>query len=274
MLVDIHHELLCFLDPTKAFNSSSDGTTNKSKNHESPHINLHAPATYATPNNEETQQTTRFMGVRLEADHRTETQIKGDLASFNEKIELFNRAPPSSLIHTADPLENKPFTMRQLFTKWAGTHGDHAADQKAKHRKLEVMKREQEAIARMEENLQASNEYNKIFTKLEKTLIESSGGLEEWESLEINVRQEKLENSMEDILHDMALSEQAETSDDDLRDASVFLWTGCQMHKEMNAVKGGCAAMKEAWKKLDKKPIPLANRDNAPILAALNNGSC
>lgn len=44
------------------------------------------------------------------------------------------------------------------------------------------------------------------------------------------------------------------------------------MHKDLNAVKGGCAQMKLTWEELEVAPTPLANRDNAAILAAVIDG--
>jgi hypothetical protein len=42
---------------------------------------------------------------------------------------------------------------------------------------------------------------------------------------------------------------------------SLFLWHGCMMHKDLNAIRGGDAATKAAWDKfqLENKPIPLKN---------------
>jgi hypothetical protein len=55
------------------------------------------------------------------------------------------------------------------------------------------------------------------------------------------------------------------------REAEFLLWAGCCMHKEMNSVKGGNAAMMAYWEKEGLSgPVKLMNKDNA---AAASGGS-
>ncbi|KAG8709460.1 hypothetical protein FRC09_000664 [Ceratobasidium sp. 395] len=47
-------------------------------------------------------------------------------------------------------------------------------------------------------------------------------------------------------------------------EVDFFAWTGCCMHKELNAVKGGVSQMSSAWDKLSSAPpIPLKNKFEA-----------
>ena len=46
-----------------------------------------------------------------------------------------------------------------------------------------------------------------------------------------------------------------------------FIWVGCAMHKDMNAMKGGNKAMMAWWAETGNiPPILLANKDNAAVL--------
>ena len=60
--------------------------------------------------------------------------------------------------------------------------------------------------------------------------------------------------------------------DDNMCAVVTWIWASCQMHKDLNAVKGGCLGMKVAWNELDCTPISLANKDNTAILAAVIDG--
>ena len=112
----------------------------------------------------------------MSANHQAETQIEGDLSSFRQKIDLLNRSPLGFVAHSLD----QPFNMRYLWMKWSGTHGDHAKDQKAKHRILGAMKNEQRPLALAERELyaSASGNYIDIIENLEDTLVASAGGQE------------------------------------------------------------------------------------------------
>lgn len=211
------------------------------------------------------------MEVRMSANHRTETQIEGDLAAFKQKLDVFDRSPTH---YTDDQTLNKPFSMRQIFKKWAGTHGDHAKDQLAKNRMLRAKKYEQAVLERVETKLYALPDYqlNAIFSKLEDSLIESVGGRAIWDNLQPEVRQEHIEKGTEDVLSDLAVRLPADDNDDDLSAPFVWLWVGCQMHKDLNATKGGCKGMKRAWDRLGQEPVPLANRDNAAVIAVVVDG--
>ncbi|KAG1820672.1 hypothetical protein EV424DRAFT_1539348 [Suillus variegatus] len=48
---------------------------------------------------------------------------------------------------------------------------------------------------------------------------------------------------------------------------NLFFWAGCSMHKELNSVKGGAAAMAQWWSESSiTPPVLLANKDNATTL--------
>ena len=77
---------------------------------------------------------------------------------------------------------------------------------------------------------------------------------------------------MENVLKDTVAGKQLEDNDEDLHVISTWIWARCQTHKDLNAAKGSCAGMRRAWEELDEAPMPLANRDDVAILAAVVNG--
>ncbi|QRV96940.1 hypothetical protein RhiJN_24959 [Ceratobasidium sp. AG-Ba] len=47
-----------------------------------------------------------------------------------------------------------------------------------------------------------------------------------------------------------------ELTDKEKDSIDFFVWTGCAMHKGLNAVKGGLARMSQTWEELDSTPPP------------------
>lgn len=99
--------------------------------------------------------------------------------------------------------------------------------------------------------------------------IEQAGGYESWERLPHD-KQVQLGHEA----HDAAIRQLGEHRFDALSPeekawASLFIWAGCGMHKELNAMKYGAKAMKEWWDSSEAKamgavlPILLYNKDNA-----------
>lgn len=61
----------------------------------------------------------------------------------------------------------------------------------------------------------------------------------------------------------LAMGDQAfqELTSDEQQATDLLLWTGCCMHKELNAVKGGVTSMAAVWSKLGlAPPIQLKNK--------------
>lgn len=46
----------------------------------------------------------------------------------------------------------------------------------------------------------------------------------------------------------------------------LSIWTGCVMHKDLNAMKGGAEAMVESWEE-HKAPVKLMNKQNVTVAA-------
>lgn len=103
-----------------------------------------------------------------------------------------------------------------------------------------------------------------ILLLLKAKKIEEAGGLECWEQLS---DEEKLAANMS-IIRSVGKKVFKNLPSEDSRKLSQFIRTGCCMHKDLNTVKGGDKAMQDWWESAGKKrPLLLANRNNAAVLA-------
>ena len=75
------------------FTSSSDGTTHRSLNYEALHLNMRAPETYSPARKDILKPKMRRAPVRVEANHRTSTQIQGELAYFDQLLGTLEHSP-------------------------------------------------------------------------------------------------------------------------------------------------------------------------------------
>ena len=78
-----------------AFTTGGDGTTNKNQNFESLHFNMQVgdeqTASSSLPGS--SVHRVRFGEVRLSANHRSDTQMRGDTHYIEEIVSLYNRSP-------------------------------------------------------------------------------------------------------------------------------------------------------------------------------------
>jgi hypothetical protein len=89
------------------------------------------------------------------------------------------------------------------------------------------------------------------------------GGYDAWEALPEEEKKKRDLESYQLICTRIGEQEFSNLSDNERREVSFFVWAGCCMHKEMNSVKGGNAAMVAFWETNGlQPPIKLYNRDN------------
>lgn len=103
-----------------------------------------------------------------------------------------------------------------------------------------------------------------LVTGENRKMMERVGGLDEWSRLAPEVQDELAK----EVFHRcrIMLGEQAyqALSDDEKRLADLFIWSGCGMHKDLNAVKGGCTRMAMVWLMNGvEPPISLLNKDKS-----------
>ncbi|KAL5520229.1 hypothetical protein ACEPAG_9442 [Sanghuangporus baumii] len=271
------------LKQTEGFTIGGDGTTNRNLNYEAMH--LHLNNTVGSDSECLTARHTTYFGeVRQSANHRAETQVKGDTQFLHGLVELFNRSPlatqvsmsrqssSSSLRSPSSSQSNSPtlpLSVCTLAPKFHGSHGDHAEDQKAKHRLLSEWKSEMTLRGLGAEYILSmpDEERNAVFWKEKEEMILRIGE-SEWNSMSEEEKKKSNLSVMEKVTEKLAERALQSLPEETRRRIMMFAWCGCGMHKDLNAVKGGDLAMREEWKKHGIAPVLLANRDNAAVLEA------
>ncbi|KAL5523272.1 hypothetical protein ACEPAF_1539 [Sanghuangporus sanghuang] len=153
--------------------------------------------------------------------------VHGETEYMEEVVDLFNQSPLA--VHESEP----PLSTSFLAMKYHGTHGDYAEDQKAKHRLLASWKEE------MTLRGMGAKYLNSLEVDERYTLVLENVTLRLTSPIHLFLKM---------LPFDLAWG------------------LGGFMHKDLNAVKGGEAAMREEWKTHDISLVLFANKDNAAIL--------
>ena len=199
------------------------------------------------------------MGVRSELNHTTATQVQGWKDTILEYCTDFNGHPDSKCI--VDPAS--------VWQLACGYLGDHAADQKKLSSALEAYQRECDREVRGEDALlsddpQDEAERNRLFDAKLKETFEKAGGKESWVSLPPAERLKWEKEVVREV--QIALGEQAyqHLSPEEKEDVDFWAYTGCAMHKDLNAAKGGAERMMRSWEDEERTPpIELLNKAQA-----------
>ncbi|KAF7290194.1 hypothetical protein MIND_01332800 [Mycena indigotica] len=94
--------------------------------------------------------------------------------------------------------------------------------------------------------------------------IADAGGIEKWNALPAAERAACDLATTTAMVQGLGVEELASMDEGERNLLTVWVWTGCCMHKDQNSFKGGNAAMTAHWKAIGAVgPIPLANKDNA-----------
>ncbi|KAL5486283.1 hypothetical protein ACEPAI_7329 [Sanghuangporus weigelae] len=258
---------------TPSFTVGGDGTTNKNQTFESVHANYKTKKTYLNEDgspctSEEQVQRVRFIKLERAGNHRAETQKNETIACLREAADLFNRSPLAS----TNNLPGRPFNEQALAMKFVGTHGDHAEDQKAKHRLLGEWKHELTMRGLSAHYLcsRSEEERETLIASARASHISQMGGFEAWEMLSDEDRIQKDAEIFDRLCESLSDEAYEQLSEAEKRRLDLWVWAGCAMHKDLNAVKGGDSAMRAKWKEIKDSPGPvlLANKDNDAVLEA------
>ncbi|KAF8198610.1 hypothetical protein BJ912DRAFT_1020488 [Pholiota molesta] len=245
----------------QAFTVSSDGTTIRHLNYEAKHITLNAPS-YEERAGIKKAPKTCFVGVTSGVNHKSETQLKGWKDLSNEFYATYNNIFKANGRH-ADPIT--------FATYMLGNGSDDSEDQKKLNCLLLEWKSLCDWLLRGKETMQTMGLGDLIRTLWEESIqkVADAGGLEAWNILS-DVEKDNRDRAAYDKLCER-LGEEAwlQVPEDVRLEATLFIWAGCAMHKEINAMKGGAQRMQEYWAKNElTPPLKLFNRDNAVAAAA------
>jgi len=129
----------------------------------------------------------------------------------------------------------------KIWQKLTGYLSDHAADQKKISNELDAVHQEADRELRGRAALLSEplDETLEVLDAKGKEMMERIGGYQCWAALS-EVEQAELGRQLirETNIH---LGEEAyqRLSAEEKRKADLYVWTGCGMHKDLNAVKGG-----------------------------------
>ncbi|KAI0081929.1 hypothetical protein K474DRAFT_1703403 [Panus rudis PR-1116 ss-1] len=253
--VAAHMQLAIELSETDSFTISTDGTSHRHIPHGSSHVVLRLPGSDIP--------VTRTLPVSSGANHTSETQLAWIRANLQAICDIWKASPKESRY----PL----LSFARLFVKLLGMGSDHAEDQKKLARLIEELKRICRYFVLGEDALFAmsTEEMMAVLTTKAQDQVEKVGGLDEWQALDEATQEKYSRKAYEDMCRAIGTDLFQTLPENERRLLLLFIWGGCCMHKDDNAVKGGYARMSEWWNKVGLPgPIRLMNRDNAAAAAS------
>ncbi|KAJ7585750.1 hypothetical protein C8J56DRAFT_862229 [Mycena floridula] len=250
---------------TPAFTASGDSTSNRKINFESRHLKYRVPD-YSTPNNlfgdiRNSIPRTRFLALEATPDHSSETSKAGWVQNFEELVKLYAESPLGKRENQTKKLDLLTFAqgLRAM-------NGDHANNEKKTASLMEEWKTEITIDALGTESLakQTGDAVTALIQEWNFKKVDDAGGFEAWVQLSSEERAVIDTATVAAIVESLGKAAFEALPAPERRSLSLFLWSGCCMHKEQNSFKGGYQAMMAAWKKRGVKgPMILANKWNA-----------
>lgn len=193
---------------------------------------------------------------QLEQSERTRTQV--------EIIEQLARSftKPTTTVEIDDML------------RWqAGMTSDHANDQKATFALLKEERRRAWflELGKRKMETKSLDERQELYRIEVNRVVHDSGGDDAWGLLAREDQDCRLASAMTIMLRD--IGEWAYTAmapdDPERRKVDVFVWSGCAMHKDLNAFKGFAQYAHETWEAIGEPgPVLLLNKDNHAAVRA------
>ncbi|KAI0055922.1 hypothetical protein BV25DRAFT_1842639 [Artomyces pyxidatus] len=228
-----------------------DGTSHRHIQYEVKHV------TYTLPG--ASHPVTRTLSISSAPNHTSETQLQGWKDEFARITETVRNSPFLS------KMLKSPISVSRLAALIVAMNSDHAEDQKKLGRLTKNWKLEAAQEVRGEDFL-----YSHVLADVMPVLCEEkeqeladAGGLDHWNKLSAAEKEQKNKETYHRICMRLGDEVYAGFSDEEKEIADLFIWMGCCMHKELNTVKGGNAAMMAYWEKNGLRgPILLMNKDN------------
>lgn len=211
-----------------------------------------------TPTSAPLKPAIRSFGTWSTVDHKSETQLQGWKDIVDDMFSTFKRSPMGSS-SSANPLE--------FAQKVTGICSDHAADQKKTARLVKEWKQDADRELRGEKEMLARGEAEIIgaVVKAWDEMLAEVGGLGSWELLSKERQDELLRGMVRKVQVTFGEEAYEKLTPTEKRRADLFIWTGCAMHKDLNATKGGAEAMAAGWE--GEAPVKLMNKHNVAVTA-------
>ncbi|KAF8593998.1 hypothetical protein BDV93DRAFT_581513 [Ceratobasidium sp. AG-I] len=265
-LVQARMQLGAELNEVKYLSICGDGTTIKNQQHESKalFLPLHiAKHQQHTPTSEfpKIQPVLRSLGVSKAVNHTAKSQLQGWVDAIELCCETFTRSP----------LGKGAYLNSYIFaSKLRGYLSDHASDQKKLYELLFNWKqqcdRETRGLAVLS-SMSTEDQLQALSMHLEQACSQTIG----WGDLTLHAQGNLVHEAwcMLALTHGETEFQGLDQEAQD--DIDFFGRAGCCMHKELNAVKGGAAAMAVSWQKQGHPgPILLQNKYDAAQSSHIN----
>jgi hypothetical protein len=207
----------------------------------------------------------RFLRISTAVDHTAETQVQGWKEINVEIHDIYN-----ATIGADNPVD--PDTMPARLT---GMNADHAADQKKTGRGIggeDGWKQQADRKLRGERELNSwhQNDLLPFIMRAAARKVEAAGGMAAFNVLPLAEQDIHNKSMFVEICVEVGKDVFNALSPEEQRETDLFIWAGCCMHKELNAVKGGNTAMIVS-RVGHQGPIRLMNKDNRAAADAGNS---
>ena len=241
-----------------AMTMSGDGTTHKNIQFSSRH------AAVIPPDGNPPKDV--FLGITPEVNHTTDTQFEGWKLTIRHLCDVYNGSPMGKVVR-AEPA--------RIWERLRGYLSDHASDQKKLAGFLQGFRRDCDRELRGEAAMISGdykNEWDRVFKEKGREMMEEVGGPEHYLTLSIAEQLEFTKRLIREA--QILLGEQVyqQLSPEEKAEIDYWVWSGCAMHKELNAMKGGADRMAKRWKEFDDGMLPIALMNKFKAVAA-NSGT-
>ena len=234
---------------------SGDGATHNNIQFSSRHVTT-------VPTDTARQPEDSFIGVHPELNHTTATQFEGWKEIIDNLCVAYNHHPEAKCIVDS----------ASVWQQAHGYLGDHAADQKKLSGKLEAYRRECDREVRGEaiflsDNPKDEAKRNQLLDEKLKERMEQAGGKECWVSLPPGERFRQKKEVIREVQIELGERAYQQLSPEEKADVDFYVYTGCGMHKDLNAMKGGAERMARSWEEKEMTP-PIALMSKSQEAAA------
>jgi len=210
-----------------------------------------------------------FLGITPKLDQSAATQVEGFKQRIQQLCDDYNASPLGT---------EHCFDSRKIWRKMTGYLSDHAADQKKVFRGLETYHREcnlellGEMAMALEDPEMEESEMEQVLDEKGDEMMRSIGGPACWVELPEGERLQLAKNLIRDA--EICLGERVmKRLPKELKEEMGCYWSGCGMHKDLNAVKGGVDRMSKWWEEAGKTPpIALMNKFKAGVGSSVEAG--
>ncbi|KAI5900009.1 uncharacterized protein SCHCODRAFT_02485539 [Schizophyllum commune H4-8] len=250
----------------KNLTASGDSTSHRRQEYDSRFISL-KPVTSTGALSD--THVLRSLGVDAFLNHSSEEQVRGLLKKLQQICDIFNRSPFAKR-------KGLEMSLTAFATCLRGTNGDHANDVKKDNKLLLAWKLEMTKVLLGYDKLRQMSPESAfcIIIPHARAMLLDVGGQDAWEALSDAVRAEKESVFMRSAAEEVGEQVYEGLDGGEKKKLSLFLFSGCCMHKELNSVKGGDTRMRAYYSGHPEivPPVLLVNKDNAAVLAGVKDG--